>query len=99
LCKNAKKNGVKKLKNQNLMVNLQNIFPGGECIRVIRPFRCDNCCWPCCLQQMEVFSNGALMGSIEQKWHPFLPKFEIKDSEGNVALTMKGPFCSLSCCR
>lgn len=72
---------------------------GTECIRINRPFRCDNCCWPCCLQTMEVFSNGALMGSIEQKWHPFLPKFEIKDSEGNAVLTMNGPFCSLSCCK
>ena len=39
------------------------------------------------------------MGTIEQKWHPFVPKFDICDGDGNTVLQMKGPVCSLSCCR
>jgi len=72
---------------------------GAECLRIVRPIRCDTCCFPCCLQKMEVLHHGTLMGTIEQKWHPFVPKFDICDGDGNTVLQMKGPVCSLSCCR
>lgn len=50
-------------------------------------------------QKMEVFAPpGNLIGTIEQEWSLFYPKFKIKDSTEKTVLKIKGPFCSFGFC-
>ena len=42
--------------------------------------------------------TGEILGSIKQKWHPFLPIFVIYDANEKKVLKMEGPFCAVSCC-
>ncbi|XP_050041648.1 phospholipid scramblase 2-like [Dermacentor andersoni] len=70
-----------------------------EVLRLFRPLRC-NCslCW-CCLQEMDVRdASGASMGSIRMECTIIYPNFSILDSQGNVVLLVKGPFCTTSIC-
>lgn len=70
-----------------------------EVIHLTRPFACDSCCFPCCLQNLEVYAPlGTLIGSVQQEWSIFNPKFSVKDASGNVVLTIKGPLCTFSMC-
>jgi len=70
-----------------------------EVIHLTRPLACNSCCFPCCLQSIEVFSPpGSLVGKIEQVWTLCSPEFVIKDASGNVVLTIEGPFCTYSFC-
>lgn len=71
-----------------------------EVIHIERPMRCDSCWYPCCLQQMTVTSpvTGEPLGKLKQRWHPIFPTYDIQDANGNTILTMKGPFCTFSCC-
>ena len=40
-----------------------------EVIHLSRPLRCQCCCCPCCLQEIEVQSPpGTVVGYVEQKW-------------------------------
>lgn len=40
-----------------------------EVIHLYRPLACSSCCFPCCLQNMEVSAPpGNRIGSIEQEW-------------------------------
>ena len=40
-----------------------------EVIHLSRPLRCQCCCCPCCLQEIEVQSPpGTVIGYVEQKW-------------------------------
>jgi len=73
---------------------------GREVLHLDRPLNCATCCFPCCLQKLTVTSpiTGEVLGLIKQKWHPFLPVFEICDANENVVLKMEGPFCAVSCC-
>jgi len=72
---------------------------GQEVINLDRPLRCQACCFPCCLQEMEVSSPpGTVIGSIEQEWNILYPRFLIKDETGNPVLKIEGPFCTISCC-
>ncbi|KAM3615568.1 uncharacterized protein V6R79_004259 [Siganus canaliculatus] len=69
-----------------------------EVLTVTRPLKCGMCCFPCCLQKLEVQSPpGNPIGYVEQNWHPFLPKFTILDSGRTPVLKIKGPFCDCSC--
>merc|ERR1740128_1117210 len=69
-----------------------------EVIHLIRPLRCNSCCFPCCLQSMEVQSPpGTCIGWVNQSWTMIKPKFEICDGDGNVALVILGPWCTYSC--
>lgn len=69
-----------------------------EVIHLSRPYRCNSCCFPCCLQEIEVSSPpGTVIGYVKQKWTCIKPKFEITDGEGNVALVIAGPWCTFSC--
>lgn len=48
---------------------------------------------------MEVTSPpGTVIGSIQQEWTIFSPKFTIKDASGNAVLTIEGPLCTFSMC-
>lgn len=69
-----------------------------ELIHLYRPYRCDSCCFPCCLQTVEITSPGAgLLGSIDQNWSLLYPDFDVKDASGNVVLCITGPCCRFSC--
>ncbi|CAH1380547.1 unnamed protein product, partial [Tenebrio molitor] len=71
-----------------------------EVIHLYRPLACDNCCFPCCLQRMEVSSPpGTLVGTVEQDWSLCFPMFSIKNANGEVVLRIKGPFCTMGCYR
>merc|ERR1739844_620969 len=72
---------------------------GMEVIHLNRPLRCQACCFPCCLQEMEVSSPpGSVIGTIEQKWSLIYPRFVIKDESGSPILKIEGPLCPCSCC-
>lgn len=69
-----------------------------EVIHLNRPFKCQSCCFPCCLQQLEVSSPpGTTIGFVKQRWTCIKPKFDITDGDGNVALVICGPWCTYSC--
>ncbi|XP_062341443.1 phospholipid scramblase 1 [Osmerus eperlanus] len=71
-----------------------------EVIHIVRPFRCASCCFPCCLQEMEVQSPpGTTVGYVVQEWHPFIPKFSIQGASKETLLKIEGPFCACKCCQ
>nr|CAD7424155.1 unnamed protein product [Timema monikensis] len=70
-----------------------------EVIHLYRPLACDSCCFPCCLQSMEVTAPpGNVIGSIEQKWSICTPLFTIKNAAGDDVLKIEGPICTFSIC-
>ncbi|XP_039515946.1 phospholipid scramblase 1 [Pimephales promelas] len=70
-----------------------------EVIHLIRPYRCTSCCFPCCLQEMEVQSPpGNTIGYVKQDWHVFRPMFSIYDMSKTKVLSIEGPVCAVSCC-
>ena len=69
-----------------------------EVIHLDRPLRCQSCCFPCCLQRMEVRSGGTLLGSIKQNWSICAPSFDILDERGTTMLKIEGPICTWSLC-
>ncbi|XP_075058012.1 phospholipid scramblase 1-like isoform X2 [Mixophyes fleayi] len=72
---------------------------GREIIRIHRPFRCSTCCFPCCLQKLEVQSPpGTIIGYVTQNWHPFLPKFTIMNEKEEKILKIQGPCMPCRCC-
>ena len=72
---------------------------GKEVIHLVRPLRCQGCCFPCCLQELEVHSPaGTIIGSVEQKWTLCTPLFAIKNERGEEILTIEGPLCGFECC-
>jgi len=72
---------------------------GQEVIHLQRPLRCQDCCFPCCLQEMEVSSPpGTVIGSISQQWSIFHPKLLVKDGLGNPVLRIEGPCMTFSWC-
>ena len=59
---------------------------GQEVIHLNRPLRCQSCCFPCCLQELEVSSPpGSVIGKIEQKWSIIYPNFVIKDQVSQMS--------------
>ncbi|KAF2881506.1 hypothetical protein ILUMI_24663 [Ignelater luminosus] len=72
---------------------------GNHVIHLNRPLACDTCWFPCCLQTIEVSAPpGTLIGTVEQNWSVFCPKFAVKNAAGEVILRIEGPFCTMSCC-
>merc|ERR1719151_372115 len=70
---------------------------GMEVIHLNRPLRCQACCFPCCLQELEVSSPpGSVIGTVEQQWSCLYPRFLIKDESGSLILKIEGPFCPCS---
>ena len=71
---------------------------GQEVIHLNRPLRCQECCFPCCLQEMEVSSPaGTVIGSISQQWSILHPRLLIKDELGIPVLRIEGPCWTCSC--
>ncbi|NWU97733.1 PLS1 scramblase, partial [Upupa epops] len=72
---------------------------GREVITLQRPCRCSSCCFPCCLQELEVQAPpGTPVGYVVQNWHPCLPKFTIQDERRMDVLKIIGPCVVCSCC-
>lgn len=72
---------------------------GIEVIHLCRPLACSSCCFPCCLQSLEVLSPTAgRIGSVEQEWTLCYPSFKIKNQSGDTMLRIEGPFCTFSLC-
>ena len=70
-----------------------------EVIHLYRPLNCQSCLFPCCLQFIEVSSPpGTVIGTVEQEWSLCEPQFAVRDSAGEVALRIEGPFCTFSLC-
>ncbi|XP_074047225.1 phospholipid scramblase 1-like [Macrotis lagotis] len=72
---------------------------GKEVITFQRPLRCSSCCFPCCLQKLEIQSPpGVTVGYVAQTWHPFLPKFTILNEQHQEVLKISGPCIVCRCC-
>ncbi|XP_076678060.1 phospholipid scramblase 1 isoform X2 [Andrena cerasifolii] len=67
-----------------------------EILRMVRPCRCDSCCCPCCLQELEVYSGDTLLGSVTQDWSLWQPSFSVRDASRETVLTIRGPW--IKCC-
>ena len=69
-----------------------------EIIHFQRPLACGSCCFPCCLQSLEVESPpGNVIGTVKQKWSILYPKYNIKDETGKTIYYIEGPCCTCSC--
>ncbi|XP_013788459.1 phospholipid scramblase 1-like [Limulus polyphemus] len=71
---------------------------GREVIHLYRPLRCDSCCFPCCLQKLEVTGSGATLGYVTQEWSILVPKYKVENAAGECVLRIEGPFCTWSIC-
>ncbi|XP_070802541.1 phospholipid scramblase 1-like [Pituophis catenifer annectens] len=71
---------------------------GREVINLMRPLRCSSCCFPCCLQEIEVYAQGTPVGYVKQTWDPCLPKFVIQNEAREDVLKIVGPCVVCSCC-
>lgn len=70
-----------------------------EVIHLYRPLACQSCCFPCCLQSMEMSASfGNVIGHVEQEWSVLTPKFPIKNQYGEMVLRVEGPVCTFSLC-
>lgn len=70
-----------------------------EVLHLNRPLACTSCCFPCCLQSMEVSSPpGTVIGSVHQEWSILSPKFTIRNASDDVVLRIEGPICTWSIC-
>ncbi|XP_050333884.1 phospholipid scramblase 2-like isoform X1 [Bactrocera neohumeralis] len=70
-----------------------------EVIHMYRPLACSQCCFPGCLQTMEVSAPpGNVIGTIEQEWSICSPSFRIKNHIGDTVLRIEGPICTFSMC-
>uniref|UniRef100_A0A6Q2XU69 Phospholipid scramblase n=1 Tax=Esox lucius TaxID=8010 RepID=A0A6Q2XU69_ESOLU len=70
-----------------------------EVIRLIRPFRCASCWFPCCQQELEVQAPpGTTIGYVTQDWNPCLPKFSIKGPNKETVMKLEGPCFACNCC-
>ncbi|CAN2391473.1 Phospholipid scramblase [Pristimantis euphronides] len=72
---------------------------GREIIRITRPLRCSSCCFPCCLQKLEVQAPpGNTIGYVKQNWNLCLPRFTIQNEREEDVLKIHGPCFVCSCC-
>lgn len=70
-----------------------------DVIHLSRPLACDSCCFPCCLQSIDIQAPpGNIVGRVEQEWSILIPRFRVKDAAGNIVLRIEGPCCTMSCC-
>ncbi|XP_052043609.1 phospholipid scramblase 1 isoform X1 [Apodemus sylvaticus] len=72
---------------------------GREVMTLERPLRCSSCCFPCCLQEIEIQAPpGVPVGYVAQTWHPCLPKFTLQNEKKEDVLKIVGPCVVCSCC-
>ena len=71
---------------------------GNQVMQLNRPIACQACCFPCCMQKMEISAPpGTVVGLIEQEWSLLYPVFVIKTPSGDQVLKIKGPMCTMNC--
>lgn len=71
-----------------------------EIIHFYRPLACTGCCFPCCLQSIEVTSPpGQVIGRVTEKWTCWYSNFSIKNHMDETVLRIEGPCCNWSCCK
>lgn len=71
---------------------------GNHAIHMSRPIQCESCCFPSCLQKMEVSSPpGQAIGTIDQEWSFLTPRYSIKNQFGETVFRIKGPVCAFTC--
>ena len=59
-----------------------------------RNLRMQACCFPCCLQKMDVFGpQDELLGSINQMWSLLRPNLRVKGEDGKMLFKIRGPNC------
>lgn len=69
-----------------------------EILHLSRPLRCEACCFPCCLQAIEVATpQGTHIGIVEQGWSLLRSWFRIRNAAGDTVLTIDAPFCKSNC--
>ncbi|XP_036706746.1 phospholipid scramblase 2-like [Balaenoptera musculus] len=72
---------------------------GQEVITLKRPLRCTSCCFPCCLQEIEIYAPpGIPIGYVTQTWHPYQPKFTIQNENKKDVLRITGPYFVCNTC-
>ncbi|XP_031201225.1 phospholipid scramblase 2 isoform X2 [Mastomys coucha] len=72
---------------------------GREVMTLERPLKCSSCCFPCCLQEIEIQAPpGVPIGYVTQTWHPCLPKFTLQNDRKEDVLKMVGPCVACTCC-
>nr|XP_034836723.1 phospholipid scramblase 2-like isoform X2 [Maniola hyperantus] len=73
---------------------------GAEVMRISRPYACTSRIFPCQLQHIQIFSPpGTRIGSIEQKWTPVRPEYDVKRENGEHVFWIQGPRVTISCFR
>lgn len=61
-------------------------------MRLSRGLKCSHCCFPCCLQEVEVQAPvGTTIGYVTQDWSICRSYFTIHDAEKKPVLKIKGP--------
>ncbi|KAK4878038.1 hypothetical protein RN001_010544 [Aquatica leii] len=71
---------------------------GNQVMDLSRPIACQACCFPCCLQKMEISAPpGTVVGLIHQEWAFLHPTFAIKGPTGDTILRIQGPWCTMNC--
>ncbi|KAJ3639639.1 hypothetical protein Zmor_002984 [Zophobas morio] len=69
-----------------------------EVIHLYRPFACQGCCFPCCMQTIEISSPpGTVIGTVEEEWKCIGWKFAVKNEFKETVLRINGPCCPISC--
>ncbi|XP_059155850.1 phospholipid scramblase 2-like [Physella acuta] len=70
-------------------------------ITLTRPFKCCSCgsCCACedmCQDEIEVTSNGYVLGSVRQNWACCSPLFSVMDQHQNPQFEIVGPVCTFT---
>ncbi|XP_058517139.1 phospholipid scramblase 1-like [Ochotona princeps] len=73
---------------------------GQDVITIHKALRCSCCLSRCCLQKLKVEAPpGNKIGYVCQSFHPFLPKFKIKNENKEDIMKIRGPCLISSCVR
>ncbi|KAF0298079.1 Phospholipid scramblase 2 [Amphibalanus amphitrite] len=69
-----------------------------EVLHLRRPLRCQNCCYPCWQQELEVSAQGRLLGTVRQRWSLLRPLLVVCRPDGSEALHVRGPALRWAAC-
>ncbi|XP_037074462.1 phospholipid scramblase 1-like, partial [Pollicipes pollicipes] len=69
-----------------------------EVLHLSRPLRCQGCCCPCCLQELEVTAGGQVIGLVKEEWAFLRPKLTVMRPDGTPVLRIGGPICQCALC-
>ncbi|KAK2175720.1 hypothetical protein NP493_712g01003 [Ridgeia piscesae] len=72
---------------------------GGMPVQLTRDLHCQGCCYPCCLQEMDICCPPSYkVATIKEKWSLCTPRYEIFDTTGRLMYTIEGICCYIKCC-